>query len=184
MNKQAKANGGRGIEEWRDIPGYEGVYQASSTGMIRRIANLGRRDLHERVLIQSVDEDGYHKVELRSDNRRRKFGVHQLIALAFIGICPEGFEVNHIDLNKSNNIPSNLEYITHVANIAHARAFAEINSARGSSHGLAKLDEQQVSKIKQLLRDGHQQKVIAAKFGVNHRTIYSIASGRTWRHVQ
>lgn len=184
MNKQTKPNGGRGIGEWRDIPGYEGVYQASDTGLIRRVADLGRRDLARRILAQSIDEDGYHKVELRSNNRRRKFGVHQLVALAFIGTCPDGYEVNHIDLDKGNNIPLNLEYITHAQNIKHAHEFGDIKNARGVAHGLAKLNEQQVSEIKRLLAEKQQQKVIAARFGVNHRTIYSIASGRTWRHVQ
>lgn len=95
-------------EQWKDIPGYEGQYQASTEGRIRSL----------RVLKGHVTTGtGYLAVVLTGQER---FAVHTLIARTFIGPAPLGFTVNHIDSERVNNRPDNLEYLTQQDNNCHA----------------------------------------------------------------
>lgn len=127
-------------EEWRVIPGHE-LYEASDEGRIRRestskVLSPGK-ELDEKVAYWGVNIHQYGKL-----NYMR---VHQLVALAFIGECPIGCEVDHIDGNKLNNLPSNLEYVTHAENIRRAILNGQKPSAPIFSDNL-------VNQVKHLLR--------------------------------
>lgn len=104
--------------EWRKIPGYEGFYEASSTGEIRSVDRLvnsvrGKRHISGRVLKEYIDKDGYSKVSLCKYNKSKTFSVHKLVALAFIpNDNPEKIAINHKDENKQNNSVENLEWCT------------------------------------------------------------------------
>lgn len=80
-------------------------------------------DFHNRFLSYSKDKDGYDLVTMRKlgINKNDQYRVHRIIAMAFLGSCPEGFQVNHKDGDKSNNNRKNLEYVSCVENIRHAR---------------------------------------------------------------
>ena len=98
---------------WKDIEGFEGRYRVSDTGEIQNIKKAT-------LLALKVDRDGYHQIGLRKLGDRKKFwfSVHRLVALAF---CekPENWmdlEIDHIDRNKQNNVPSNLRWVTSQAN--------------------------------------------------------------------
>ena len=100
------------IEEWRQIPGYEGLYEVSSYGRVRSLnryvkSSFGAYRLHKgKVLSQAIRPDGYLVVSLQE----KMFRVHRLVAQAFIS-NPQGLpQVNHIDENKSNNSVDNLEW--------------------------------------------------------------------------
>ena len=101
-------------EIWKDIPGYEGMYQVSNLG---RVKSLGRaseigRNLKTKILKQTAEDKGYMKVGLRKNNKIRTVRVHRLVAEAFVG-NPQGLpEVNHKDENKANNTYTNLEWCT------------------------------------------------------------------------
>ena len=110
-------------EEWRAIPGYEGLYEVSSEGRVRsldRVISCTRsdsagpfgRDLQGRELKQSTDRTGRLSVNLSRNGRARKRRVHTLVAEAFVGPRPEGLEVCHGDGDPSNNRVSNLRYGT------------------------------------------------------------------------
>jgi hypothetical protein len=113
-------------EEWRPIPGFEGKYEISNKGRIKSLDRIVYRN-HRcgRVIafrwkgriMASVYHKGYCVNKLGSD--KRLLGVHQMVAWAFIGPCPEGMVVNHIDGNKHNNRPENLEYVTPRENTLH-----------------------------------------------------------------
>jgi hypothetical protein len=81
-------------EEWRDIPGYVHRYRASSLGRIKRVQT-------GRILKPSLSR-GYPYVQLYSGTvaSAKVRRVHQLVALAFLGQCPRGHEVNHIDTDR------------------------------------------------------------------------------------
>lgn len=118
------------MEEWRDIKGYEDIYQISSLGKVRsfdRIATFRGRwgtlvHKHIKGIIKSpnLDTKGYWYVGLYKEGKVHYFKIHQLIATAFID-NPYGYnEINHIDGNKQNNSIENLEWCTHAQNIQHA----------------------------------------------------------------
>lgn len=92
-------------EIWKDIPKWEGLYQVSNLGRIKSV----KRD---KVKVLDINNAGYARVQLCDDKRRKKYFVHRLVAQAFISGYFENAQVNHIDMDRTNNIASNLEWVT------------------------------------------------------------------------
>lgn len=110
------------MEIWKDIPGYEGKYQASSLGRIRSLdrqigtpGTVGCKFMKGRVLRPGPTKSGHLYVVL--GHGAAGTPVHQLIALTFIGPRPEGTEVCHNDGDPTNNQADNLRYDTRTNNI-------------------------------------------------------------------
>lgn len=109
------------VEVWKDIPGYEGCYQASNLGRIKSLD----RDVYRGGIIKHISgcmmslretDDGRIKVDLRKDGFKKTFKVHRLVALAFLPNPDNLREVNHKDENPKNNRLDNLEWCTHIYN--------------------------------------------------------------------
>jgi len=100
-------------EIFKDIPGYEGIYQVSNLGRVKSL-----RFNKEKILKPAVTK-GYYLVTFRVYPNKKTFRVHQLVAMAFLGHTPCGFDfvVDHIDSNKMNNNVNNLQIITQRNNI-------------------------------------------------------------------
>lgn len=115
------------FEIWKDIPGYEGLYQASSMGNIRSLGmwtnskNGSIQYRKGRVLKQGITHQGYHNVVLCKDGGKKTFQVQTLVLLTFKEKPTGLVEVNHIDENKSNNQISNLEWCSHSYNINYGK---------------------------------------------------------------
>lgn len=113
-------------EIWKDIPGYEGYYQASNLGNIRslsrivRYKNSGIRKYPGKRLSAEKMKDNYQRVVLMKEGVKTKFRIHRLVAMAFIPNLNNKPFINHIDGNKSNNVVDNLEWCTASENIVHA----------------------------------------------------------------
>lgn len=97
-------------EVFKDVPGYEGLYQVSNLG---RIENL--RFGNGTILKKRVNSRGYLQVSLWKFKKAKRFKTHQLVAITFLNHTPDGntTAVNHIDNNKLNNNLNNLQLITH-----------------------------------------------------------------------
>ena len=106
------------MEQWKDIPGYVGLYQVSSYGRVRSLDRVVKgprgepKQLRGRVLSQSCDNKGYRTVGLSLLGRVKTKRVHQLVASAFIGPAPDGQEVRHGPDGVSDNSVPNLCYGT------------------------------------------------------------------------
>lgn len=105
-------------EEWRDIKGYEGLYQVSNLGRVKALTRTVKRNgkdmhLNEKILKVQKNPYGYCLVTLSSNGVEKHIMVHRLVAEAFIVKADVSFEVNHIDENKANNRVDNLEWCTH-----------------------------------------------------------------------
>lgn len=104
-------------EIWRDIPGYEGMYQVSSRGNVRSL-NWGNRG-YTRNLYLKKHNRGYRHVELRKDGKVKSFTVHRLVATVFIPNPNNYSTVNHKDEDKTNNSVDNLEWCSMSQNMKH-----------------------------------------------------------------
>jgi hypothetical protein len=92
---------------WKPIPGYEGLYEVSDCGLVRRF--IGGRYKNRKLTIGS---NGYLHLVLSKKNVKTTFSVHVLVLAAFVGPCPEDKECCHRDGDKLNNEVSNLYYGT------------------------------------------------------------------------
>lgn len=96
-------------ETWKDIAGYEGLYQISTSGRVRSLGNNGKKP---RIMVQEITIWGYCRVRLYDAQHRSKhYAVHRLVAAAFIGDC-EGYDINHKNEIKTDNRLENLEIVT------------------------------------------------------------------------
>lgn len=102
------------MEEWKDIIGWEEVYEISSLGRVRNKKT-------NNFIIGDINNYGYYRVTLYYNNKKQRFFRHRLVAIHFI---PNNDEtktfVNHIDGDKSNNTITNLEWVTQSENEKHA----------------------------------------------------------------
>ena len=107
------------FEEWKDIPGYEGLYQVSNTGKIKGLPRVTVQNqiLQERILIPGVINNGYLQITLHKNGEHKNFLVHRLVANAFIPNPKNLPEVNHKDEDKTNCNSDNLEWCTRKYNL-------------------------------------------------------------------
>ena len=161
-------------EEWRSVSGYEGRYEVSDLGNVRSL--LG----NARALKASPIPGGYLTVGLYRDGVHCTHCVHALVARAFLGVRPIGYQVNHKSTIKADNALSNLEYLTPSANRAHSFA-AGNESTAGENSRVAKLTNAKIAAIRELVAAGKKQKEVAAMFGITQSAVSLIKSGARWR---
>ena len=99
-------------EYWKDVPGYEGEYQVSNLGRVKSFV----QNKNGKILKTHLQE-GYQRVALTKDKTHKQYGVHQLVMLTFIGDCPKGKEIDHINTIRNDNRLENLRYCTRQENL-------------------------------------------------------------------
>lgn len=102
-------------EEWRDIDGYEGLYQISNLGQVKSL-KFGK----ERIMKQKTTCHGYKAISLSINGENKEFPIHRLVAQAFIDNPYNKPVINHKDCNKTNNNVDNLEWCTQQENIKYS----------------------------------------------------------------
>lgn len=112
------------MEEWKDVVGYEDVYQVSNMGNVKRIApysnQFGRTRGSDRLLKPANNSKGYLFVQLSKDGKVSRKYVHRLVAEAFIPNPDNKATVNHINCDRSDNRAENLEWTTYRENNDYA----------------------------------------------------------------
>jgi len=174
-------------EQWKDVPEYEGWYQVSDAGRVKRI-KPGSATKPGKILRPFLTHKGYHMVKLfnGSSASARTIPVHTLVAAAFIGPRPEGLEINHKDCIKEHNIPENLEYVTTKQNIHHAikNGMHVLPDNTGSKNGMAKLNEDDVRYLRKQGRSNMAEyRRLGRKYGVTADCIRRVIAGKGWEHV-
>ena len=120
-------------EIWKDIEGYEGYYQVSNLGRVKRLPRGKQwpyRQTHNNIRKPKQNNSGYLVVNLSKDNKVKWIGVHRLVATAFIPNPNNYPQVNHIDECKTNNVVENLEWCTQSQNNLHGTARQRQNETR------------------------------------------------------
>lgn len=177
-------------ENWKDIKGFEGLYQVSDLGRIKSLART-RKNKNESVSIvkeiikkPTPNPRGYSIIQLHKKSERKYFSVHRLVAEAFVPKIKHKHYVNHKNCIKGDNRAANLEWCTHKENIAHSWANGLSYVHRGENHCHSKLTDKDVIKIKSMLESKkYMQKEIAEKYKVSRSVICNIANGKIWIHI-
>lgn len=114
------------MEVWKDIKGYEGLYQVSNLGRVRSLDLVrtewdGTKKLYKGKVLKGVTQKlGYIAFDLYKDGKRKNIRCHVLVAKSFLSDMSANLVVNHKDGNKANNNVNNLEWITFKENVRHA----------------------------------------------------------------
>lgn len=112
-------------ELWAKVPGYEGIYEASANGRIRSVDRVvihpkGPQKMRGRIIRPRLHL-GYPHVKLWRDGKCETFAVHRIVAMTFIGPCPDGQEVLHWNDIRDDCRLANLRYGTRKQNMADAK---------------------------------------------------------------
>lgn len=170
-------------EEWKPVVGYEGIYEASNLGNIRRIAPWadGRKTKVKGQL--SLKRARYLRVSLCANSVEREHPVHRLIYEAFNGPIPHGKEINHKNGNHYDKHLENLEILTKSQNERHKHDVLKRVMAHGEGHHGAKLTNAEVLQMRSLRLTGWMLKDLAAKFGVSPTTVCEVTKGKLWKRA-
>lgn len=127
-------------------------------------------------MAQSIDQWNYRKVSFRVNKKTKTVRVHTLVAEAYLGPRPPGYEINHIDGDKHNNHVSNLEYVIPGDNLRHAYAIGSRKYGEQSPN--AKLTDAQWEEIKRRRRQGETIASLAKEYGISPGYISSVLNGK------
>ena len=161
-------------EEWRDVVGYEGLYQVSDQGRVKSF-----KWNKERFLKPSMDKDGYLLVTLCAGGKRKTLKVHRLVCEVFHENPDNKPQVNHINEIKTDNRASNLEWCTCKQNVNHGSRNERVSKPVG-----------QYSLDGKLIKLWPSTMEAERQAGFNHGNISQVANGKykqaygcIWRYV-
>lgn len=111
------------MEVWKDVVGYEGIYQVSNLGNVKRTSKVRGVNIKYRdnYYLKTMDNGkGYLRVKLSNDGKSKRVMLHRIIAEAFVHNPYNKKVVNHINCNLKDNAIENLEWCTQSENCLHA----------------------------------------------------------------
>jgi len=148
-------------------------YQVSDLGRFRRSDN-------GRVRTPSSTPSGYKVLVLSQPGAKHKgIYLHREVMEAFVGPCPKGMQVSHLNGDNSDNRLCNLRYETPRENNARKLEHGTLNE--GERNGAAKITRVQALLVRELMAAGHPAEAVAAQFGISRTQVYRIARGGNWR---
>lgn len=161
---------------YKIIPGWN-EYEISEAGDIKRVqagwgAKVGKS------LKWQVMKNGYAKVSLCRNAKRKEYLVHRLVALAFIGEIPAGKEVCHFDGDKLNNSVANLRIDDRFGNMADQIRHGK--TPRGQRCGSNRYTPEQILKARELRASGMRNMDVARELGMRPGHVTNIVAGRIW----
>jgi hypothetical protein len=174
-------------EVFKDIIGYEGLYQISNRGRVRSlkkeiIKNTGARVVFPKIILKHCFRQGYACVNLFKGKKPRTHNVHRLVAVHFIPNPENKPQVNHINANRADCSILNLEWVTASENAIHCVKLGRSNPPQGSKNGQSKLTEDDVYTIRNS-RYKITRKKLSEMFGVTVKHIDRVRCKERWKHI-
>jgi len=177
-------------EIWKEIKGYENMYQVSNLGKIKSLKryiynNRYGQSLVSEKILKAGKNYGYLHVLLCKNGQMKNFKVHRLVAQAFLrlDITNKKLCVCHKDDNPQNNKLDNLWLGTHKDNTQDMFSKNRQHNRNGEKHPSSKLTEKQVKKIRELLKTPLFQREIAKMYNISNKTISKIHTNKSWKHI-
>lgn len=170
-------------EIWKPIPGYEGLYEASSYGRIRSLdkswkSRFAVAIFPGRVLVQIEKKNGYLVVSLSKNNKPKQLLVHRLVLSAFDGECPSGMEACHKNGVRSDARIENLRWDTRKLNHQDKKLHGTYQIGEKASN--VKLTDEIVRSIRTMnLTPVQAQK----EFGLSRTNAKRIVRFESWKHI-
>jgi len=153
------------MEIWKDIIGYEGIYQASNLGNLRSLNY--KRSGKIQVLKPALDNKGYLRTALMKDGKLKTVKVHRIIAQTFLLIINDKNQVNHINGVKTDNSLTNLEWCNNTENQNHAIKIGLVKQKSGDLHHKTKHSDELILKIYNEYKNGTSKRSLSKKYNVD-----------------
>lgn len=166
-------------EIWKDVVGYEELYQVSNLGRVKSF----RRSPNGVILKKRVGGNLYDRAYLGCKDKSGDFNVHRLVAEAFIPNPENKPYINHINGIRDDNRVENLEWCTASENHLHKFRSLGYIGVCGEKHGNSLLRDKDVIQILYFHKLGYKNKEIASIFNVDNSTISDILRGKNWSHL-
>lgn len=170
------------METWKPVVGYEGWYEVSNQGRVRRMKTITSTKAGR--IIGTPNNGGYPMVALCKYGKIKFRAIHHLVMESFWGPMEAGKNVDHVNGIKTDNRLENLEYVTAKENSRRAYATGLSNGLKGDRNPMAKISQSQAVKIKtEALADTSRGslKRISNKYGVSTSLVCAIRNGRCWK---
>lgn len=171
------------MENWKAVPGYQGQYEVSDLGNVRsldRILTNGHRRLGRVLRTNRHHTNDYLSVQLCRGQENFRCGVHRLVLEAFIGPPPQGYQAAHNNGIRTDNRLSNLRWDSIAAN--HADKERHGTKIYGERQWNAKLNESQVTFIRNMMRAGAPAKELVLMFGIQPGSAHKIKNFQSWNN--
>lgn len=167
------------MKMWLPVVGYEGLYEVSDAGDVRRVGPdaSGRLRYQGRILARHLARGYVHHILHKAGEKPKNVLAHILVAEAFIGPRPEGHVVNHKNGDKSDPRLDNLEYVTPSENHMHALENGLFKPPAGERHWAAILTDAQKDEIVRRAHAGERNKDLAEEFGINPNNVSRYKTG-------
>jgi hypothetical protein len=169
-------------EKWRDVKGYEGIYQISNLGRVKSLSRLDKRGYKRKEIIlkETINPRGYKYVVLQ--DKKAKV-THRLVARSFLPNEENKKEVNHKNGNKQDNRLKNLEWVTHSENLKHACITGLKRIPKGDEHCNSKLTNQEAENIRMLYKMGNwTYKSLSKEFDVHESTVARVIKNKSYKN--
>ena len=177
-------------EIWIDVKGYEGLYQVSNLGNVKRLDGIivTKRFVVKpklgKILNLTIKDNGYLSAMFSNKNNKKRFYVHRLVGLAFLENPENKKTINHINGVKTDNRLENLEWCTYSENLNHA-IFSKL---RKSGHEVynCKLSKEKIIAIRRLysINKKFNKLKLSKKLGISDGTIHRIIRNKTYKQLE
>jgi hypothetical protein len=169
-------------EIWKSVEEYEGLYDISNLGRLKRLSYtyyspfVGKVKIKEKI-INGAKKDGYRQALLLKDGESKFKMIHRLVAVAFLEYDKDRLIINHKNTIRHDNRADNLEWCTNKENIVHAHNFGHITMPKGDENVNSKISEKDVEYIRKN-EDNKSQIELSEQFNISQSLISKIINNK------